>query len=539
MMPAVPARVERVTPAEPARADSQTTRKWTSAAVLGVVGTLFVPLPAAAAPAPCEQAERYAAQSGAGLIRIERLDLRPIGRTDKAITGIRVGDAKSAMVAQSSVNAAALGRMLDGGPKDRKDLTGILQQTAPPSHREAKRRTIKATDVGPLSLGRGELTAHARWEAGMACGAAAGEATRATAALSRAGLLEDGDDALIRVPGSFSGLSTTGVERRGSGARTVASASLAGGTAEVLGGAVRIKVIKAPSLLAAMSTGGGGEVRYLPAVLEVSGDGVETARLDTAGDSVEVVLDDGEDDDDGGRGRSAADKDQGGERGGANAGLLNGGNLGILGAGGSRGTEAGEDAAGREPGDADVTDRRGDAAGKAKPKTKGKAKKSGLLGGLPNLGTLTSLAPVPLSAGPSLPGLPVISDPPAESTPAVSPGTRVRISLGDVRQAASGHAIAAKAAAIRVLITEGPNRRAYGNGKGGVVLDLEMGLLDAATVSPEPTGVGGDDPTPNGVAGGGLPITGPRVDVIALTGLALLIAGTGALVFGMRGRSRR
>jgi hypothetical protein len=552
MMPAVPARVDFVTPAEPARADSRTTRKRTSAAAIGLVGALLVPLPASAAPAPCEQAERYAAQSGAEIMRVARLDLGPVGRPDKPITGVGVGDAKSALVAQSSVNSAALARMLNGGAGNRKDLSEIVQQVAPPSHREPKRRDIRAADVGPFSLGRGELTAHARWNAGMACGAAAGEATRAKAALSRAGLLQDGDNALIRVPGSVSGLSTTGVERRGSAARTVASASFAGGSAEVFGGAVRIKVIKAPSLLAAMSTSDGGEIRYLPAVLEVSGDGIETTRLDTAGDNVEVVLDDDGDDGgdgDGGRAdgpagvkdRRGSANDQGdanGDRGGAGLNL-SGNGLGILGGAGGLGKAgAGEEAGRPDPGDADGT--AGDAAGtagrKAKPKTKKKAKKPGLFSGLPQLGNLTSLAPVPLPGAASLPGLPVISEPPAESASASAPGTRVRVSLGDVRQAASGHAIAAKATAIRVMITKGPDRTAYGNGRGGVVLDFEMGLLEAAAVSPEP--IGGGAPGVDGV-GGGLPITGPRVDVIALSGLALLIAGVGALVFGLRGRSRR
>ncbi|MEU4216768.1 hypothetical protein [Actinoplanes sp. NPDC026623] len=511
------------------------------------MGALLAPLPAAAAPAPCEQAERYAAQSGAELMRVERLDLGPAGRTDKPITGIGLGDAKSALVAQSSVNSAALARVLNGGPGNRKDLTEMVQQTAPPSHREAKQRTVEATDVGPFSLGRGELTAHARWEAGMACGAAAGEATRARSALSRVGVLQDGDDALVRVPGGISSLSTTRIERRGPAARTVASASITGGGAEVFGGAVRIKVIKAPSLLAAMSTGDGGEVRYLPAVLEVSGDGIRTTRLDTAGDSVDVVLDDGDDSDDdgragspGGKDRRGAGDDQGGafgERSGANAGLLNGTSLGIPGVG-----DAGEEAAHREPGDAGGRgDPAGTAAPRTKPKKKAKAAKPGLLGGLPKLGSLTSLAPVPLPGTPSLPGLPVISEPPAESSPGGAPGTRVKVSLGDVRQASSGHAIAAKATAIRILITKGPDRTAYGTSKGGVILDLGMGLLEAAAVSPEPVGGGtpGTPGTVNGIGGGGLPITGPRVDVIALTGLALLIAGAGALVFGMRGRSRR
>src|SRR5690349_21061915 len=44
-----------------------------SVVALGFTGALSAPLPAFAAPAPCERAESYAAQSGAELLRIEKL----------------------------------------------------------------------------------------------------------------------------------------------------------------------------------------------------------------------------------------------------------------------------------------------------------------------------------------------------------------------------------------------------------------------------------------------------------------------------------
>jgi hypothetical protein len=155
------------------------------------------------------------------------------------------------------------------------------------------------------------------------------------------------------------------------------------------------------------------------------------------------------------------------------------------------------------------------------------------LAGLPEFGALESGAPLPL---PSIPGVPPLAvEPGTEAAPTSGPGTTVKISLGDVRQAVSGHAIAAKATAMKIAITKGPDRQAYGDNASGIVLDLAMGLLEVAAVAPEPAGA-----APSAVAGngGGLPITGPRVDVLALTGLALLIAGAAALVFGMRGRPR-
>src|SRR3954469_10263000 len=48
-----------------------------SVLALGFASSLTAPLPAFAAPAPCERAENYAAQSGAEMLRIDRLELHP------------------------------------------------------------------------------------------------------------------------------------------------------------------------------------------------------------------------------------------------------------------------------------------------------------------------------------------------------------------------------------------------------------------------------------------------------------------------------
>lgn len=525
MMPAVPLRVDLVTSAGPEKGISGTARTRLKAAALGVVGALLVPLPATAAPAPCEQALRYAAQSGAELIRIGSLDLGPAGRDDKPIKDVGVGATKSALVAQSPINAAALGRMLDGGPAGGTALDGgpaggtalgeIFQQAAPPTNRKPRQREHGAAEVGPFRLGASELTVHARWEPGMACGNTEGEATRAEAGLRRAGVLDGGEAALIRVPGKLSSRSTTAMVRRGPAARAVAAASLAGGEIEVLGGAVTIKIVKPPSLLARMSGTDGGEVRYQPAVLEVSGDGFPTARLDTAGDNVEVRLAE-----DVGPARNGTGADDKPTAEGHSTGKPDADDKSD-----QAGTAAGKDGAnkpGNDTGDSDAN--HSDPLG-------------GLFAGLPEIGDLGTAAPLPL---PPLPGVPPLAGtrPGTEAAPAAGPGTTVRISLGDLRQAVSGHAIAAKATAMNIAITKGPDRRGYGDSaptRSGVVLDLDVGLLEVAAVAPEPAGglsgaVGGD--------AGGLPITGPRLDVLALTGVALLIAGAAALIFGMRGRSR-
>ncbi|MFI7602763.1 hypothetical protein [Actinoplanes sp. NPDC049681] len=445
-------------------------RKVVAAGAAGVVGVLLLPLPASAAPAPCEQAERYSAQSGSQILRLTQLHAGEDADRSAAAGDtqeVHVGEAKSAMVAEASVSSAAVARMIDAagdGPAGK--LSEAVQQQAPPTNAEPERRSTGEAEVGPVSLGAGSMTTLAQWEAGMACGATVGDVTRATARLRDAGI---GDSALVRVPGKVQSESTTKLERRGAAAATVASAGLQGGDLELLDGAVKVKVIKAPSLRASMSIQDGGEVRYIPAVVEVSGRGFKTERLSTAGDDMDITFDE---------------------------------------PGGRAGTESAS---------------------------------TGLLGKLPVVGGLLhSGDPLPL---PQVPGLPEVAQPGSDAAPATEPGTRVRISLGDVRQASRGRAIAARAAALSVTITRGPSdKRPKPGYADSLALAFDMGVLEAAAVAPESAGgVSAGAAPAGGVSageGGGLPITGPRVDVIALSGVALLIAGAAALIFGLRGRSR-
>ncbi|HET9517912.1 MAG TPA: hypothetical protein VFO77_09330, partial [Actinoplanes sp.] len=130
-------------------------------------------------------------------------------------------------------------------------------------------------------------------------------------------------------------------------------------------------------------------------------------------------------------------------------------------------------------------------------------------------------------------------------------GELVRISLGEVRQAAAGQAIAARAVAVQVQVVAG----ATASGPGGVVLDLDLAVLEAAAVAPEPGTVGGAGGQADGVDGvdgvdgadrttvvaAGLPVTGANVDTVLLAGGLLLAAGTALLLIGLHGihRARR
>ena len=510
-----------------------------SVAALGFAGSVATPLPAYAAPAPCERAESYAAQSGAELLRIDRLEVRsadqerpvtkdpaadedpadedapatnPEGATNRVlsagdptdVTGedsdtlsegvgsaaralidpllpgsdflppndesatsededtggqgggggvptggeVGVGEARTAMIATAEIKSAAVARLLDGEADGHPALSEPILQQAPPTHARPLTRSTPAGRVGPLRLGAGELSGHARWDAAMACGAASGETARAKSAVHGAGILEQAGEGLVRVPEKAASVSTTALDGRG---ESVASATITAGRFELAGGRVTLRVLKAPSLVASMSCDG-GEVRYQPALVEVSGDGVTTKRLDTAGETVDITL--------------------GAE---TESGVLDAAGLGDL-----------------------------------RPASR----------------------PLPL---PHVPGLPTVSAPTpiTESAPA-GDGTRLRITLGGVRRATKGHAIAARATAIKVSIAQGGATR--GRTKSGYGqeqrLDMAIGLLEAAAVAPErattPVAVSG--------AGGGLPITGPGVAGLAIGGMALLATGVGAVLFGRRRR---
>jgi LPXTG-motif cell wall-anchored protein len=377
---------------------------------------------------------------------------RPV-RTDVTVSDVSVAAVKSAFVTDAAPNSAAVGRLL--GIAGTSELAVPQVQQAPPTNAKPSRRTTAAGEAGPLSLGAGTLRSHARWEPGMACGATAGDVTRADATLRAAEIAPAAGGALVAVPGKGRSLSTTALERHAGAARTVATASVDTRRIDLFGGAVRLTVEKPPTLMTSMSTSDGGEVRYVPAVVTVSGEGVDTAELSAAGDSVELALD---------------------------------------GPGGPR-AESG-------------------------PVARWRSGARRLAGG------------GPLSL-PTVPDVPSLAEP--EAARIAGPGMTLRISIGDVRQATDGHAIAARASALTIALTRGATDRGYGGRPAGVVLDLDVGVLESASVAPEPSGAGGgvrataDD----------LPVTGTRVDLLALAGVGLLIAGTAALVFGLRKRRFR
>ena len=496
-----------------------------SVVALSIAGA-FTPIPASAAPMPCERAENYAAQSGAELLRLNRLDLRPAGRHADPVTRVGLADAKSALIANGKVNSAAVSRMLDA--QGAGNLASPLIQQAPPTHAKASTRDIGAGDAGPFTFGDGTLSSHAQWAPGLACAAEDGEVTRAAASLATASIVGDQKSALFTVRRKVSSLSTTALDGRGPAARAVASATIKAGTIDLLDNTVRIKIKRVPTLTASMARNGDGAVRYVPAVLEVSGRGIDTARLDAAGDKVEITVDGV-----GAKGRPGVG-DSAGHRNGDDSGSPASSEI-------DAGSTDQPSDAGHEDGDDSAVQPNSDSSDEIPPDSPTESALAGLLGGLLGktpVGGLTSGSPLPL---PTVPGAPPVGGA-EESARVARPGVTLLISLGDVRQARSGHAVAARASAIKVALTQGRAAAdGYGSGasdRSGVVMDLDVGALEVAAVAPEPA-TGGVQGAVSG-AGGGLPITGPRVDYLAIAGIALVVLGAAATVLGRRrGRARQ
>jgi LPXTG-motif cell wall-anchored protein len=479
-----------------------------SAAALGFAGSFPAPTPVLAAVAPCERAESYAAQSGAEILKISRLSVRtadaherpatasgnrkaPLhpdgyavdssdasdssanagnaarggggpGDDDATWTDFGLGEAKTALVTDARTNAAAVARILDGQTTGKAALTEPVTQLAPPNNERAVRRSTPSGRIGPMKVGAGEAGAHARWNGEADCDSTPGEASRSDTSVAGIDVL----DGLVRVPERIASMSTTALERRGDDTRTVASATVTAGLIELADGHVRIRIIRPATLVTSMSMSSGGEVRYRPATIEVSGSEVRTQRLNTVGDSVEISL-------------------------------------------ASRGTAESSSA---KPDGLDS------AIGPARP--------------------------LPL---PAIPGLPSVGAPDQESTPAAGSGTKLWISLGDVRQAAKGHARAARATAIKVAVTQGEaasglpaddrTRPGYAGKQPAVALAVGFGLLETAAMSPERSQTRPEDEAPaaSGVSAG-LPVTGSQAGVLALAGLGLLFTGGAAVFLSKRRR---
>lgn len=498
--------------------DSRRGRRWAACAAIGVAGLLATPglaLPASAsalvAAGPCDNLPTgYAARASAELLKVGVLNLAPLGLKLPAVADVTVGASNSSMSGATAIRSSAsaqyadarlLGLKLPGGPLD-----GRVYQQAPPTDQSPVRDNALSLNFGVVQAGTGDLSAHAQWADGMACGRQTGPAGESSAALLDARVLGSGNGALLSAPDNLASRSETGTLIRDGRPISAAGAQASLTRLKLLGGAITVKVISAPQLrVFATGSKSTSSVSYASPVLEISGAGIATQRLSGLDNTVEIAVPVN------GLGALPLLTDNGARERAAleNLPLLDGDPLrGLLGA---------------LP--------LGSLAGSA-GKLTGPAGSPAAQPSVPELGKLPVLGPILGAAG--LGGL----------TGGLGEIAVLRLAIGDLQQTISDSGVAAQAASLRVqLLALG---RSDARGERATLLDVGVGLLSAAatapkfTVTPSASSQPSSRPTPSAAistspvadqkdcAGADctLPLTGTAgIGLIVGTGLALFAGG--------------
>ncbi|MFC7243457.1 hypothetical protein ACFQO7_13315 [Catellatospora aurea] len=480
-----------------------------------------------AAAGVCDRPAGYAARAGADLLKVGVLNLGPLGLKLPAVADLTIASANAGMSATSRVTSSAaaryadaklLGLQLPTGPLD-----GRVYQQAPPTNATGVKNRALSVDLGLVKAGTGDLTAHARWAEGMACGKTEGPAGEADAALVDAAILPGARGALVKATHNASGEARTATVKMDE--RTIASgaqAEIGLADLELLGGAIDVEVLEPPKLTV-LATGRAATsvVDYDAPVLKITGPGIGTKTLSGVHREIEFAV----------PAPSA------------------GGLLGAL--------------------DLGSVQRRAKAEGlpllDANPL-------GGLLDGLP-LGSLTQTLKGLGGSGGGGTGLPALPElgalPDLGSLLSGSGGNLaglceiavVKISIGELEKRVTDRGATAQAASIRIQVLA----LSRPNSKPATVLDLGVGLLKASATAPARTtpttgpsarpstspstsgpgnGGGGATPSPasgtddddDGCGGPGcsLPRTGTSIALIAGTGTLLFVAGRFLLLLTRR-----
>jgi hypothetical protein len=527
-----------------------------SVVALGFAGSAAAPLPAYAAPAPCERAEGYAAQSGAELLRIDRLEVRS-GGGERPVTKDETpadppGDETGA--ADRVLNSGDLDSTPNGADSDTlSEGIGMLGQavvgSVRPDNEIIRRAGGAESDTGGQGGGSvirggtvirggsktgGDAPKTARLtDVGLGEARTAMVATAQVKSAAVARLLDAQDDGepgwteplLQQAPPSHARAATRAGHAGRVGPLNLGAGNLTGHAqwdpAMACGGADG-ETANAQSAIHHVNLLGSAGTALVRVPQKAAG--VSTTALDGTGESARTVA----------------------------SATVTGGGFDLVGGRvhvrmlvapslvatmSSGGGEVRYQPARIEVSGDSIATKRLDAAGESVDVTlDNDAREAGLLDAA-DLGDLRPASrPLPL---PHVPGLPTVSAPTpvTESAPADDGRTRLHITLGSVRQVEKGRAIAARAAAIDVSLTQreptaGRGKDGYGGqSSSAVALHFAVGLMEAAAVAPERM-----TPVDTSGTGGGLPITGPGVAGLAEAGIAMLLSGVGAVLLGVRRR---
>ncbi|NUT36091.1 MAG: hypothetical protein HOV79_23795 [Hamadaea sp.] len=259
------------------------------------LGALPLALPGSAAAPACSPLD-YAASASADVVRLGLLDLRPLGVPLAPVAEVGLGTSRSAMDARKPVKARADARYAEARLLGKEAaplfLSSAVSQQAPPTHAKPSTYTGFAQNAGLAKVGTGEISAHATWSDKMACGKDTGPAGVSSAAVADLALLPGlGNTALVRAPRNVSSQTATGLRSLNGATAAVAAAEIELADLQLLSGALGVKVLKPPTLTAT-STGSAktSSVQYTAPVLEISGSGLPTQRLDSPSKHIDLAL---------------------------------------------------------------------------------------------------------------------------------------------------------------------------------------------------------------------------------------------------------
>ncbi|GGM34016.1 LPXTG cell wall anchor domain-containing protein [Dactylosporangium sucinum] len=485
----------------------KTARKIAALAATGILGALSpvaFAAPAAAAPSSAGCPEGFGATAAANTLALGGVDLRGIGLNAPPLPELRVATTHSGFAGGPARAAADARYIQSSGVLPPGMLGPVAYQQAPPRNDRPSAVSVAGVNLGALSVGVGELSAHATFDDAGKCDPRSGPRATSSARLAGLAVLPGrGDRALLRL-GALRSSTETAVDKRGASAAATGSIAdfqlLAGGQS-----AIGVRVVSPPTLT--VVAGSKKTVDYSPARLEVRVPGREPLRISSAGSHVDVVVPVG-----------AAARTEAEELGRAE-GLPVLSSLPLLDLlTGITGALTGGLTGGGTTPDLGL-----------------------ILPGLPEVGKLTGV----LGGGSSV-------QPPAEGYPKHPAKVVVlRVELGTVEQQTSPTGVYAKAAAVRVklIVRTKWKGHASDDGYGGssgdhpkydqkTIFDLGLCSLEAAAAAPKGDGyggVGGGGGGDDGEGGGGeLPVTGSKAALIVGAGLLLLVAGRFFLVVSRR-----
>src|SRR5690606_31947759 len=228
----------------------------TAASVAGALVTPALAISPAVAAPTCANSALYGARASADLVKLGLLDLNPLGITLGPVADVRISSTASGLNGKGALYSQAGARQLDasllGLPLSLGSLTKPIYQQAPPANPQPVTAKTAELDAGVLSLGVGDLKAHATWADGMECAKTAGEATHSASNLVGARILPSyHGQALVHLSKGLASSTSTAIVNENGVKKSTATASIGVAEIRLFAGTpsqITIKVIQPPTL---------------------------------------------------------------------------------------------------------------------------------------------------------------------------------------------------------------------------------------------------------------------------------------------------